>query len=130
MQTASRPYRDADDLKRMIALAREVWALEGPHDYPPGQLCWEVPRLRASDQVQLWEDSDGTLLAAVLFYPGLGHGDILPPHCRNEGLEENVQAWIEEACAEASREMGRKIVPETSANAGQARRIAMLGRLG
>src|SRR5688572_19840033 len=58
----ARPYAGPQDLPAMVELARAAWAVEGLHEYPPGQLCWEVPRMEPDDEVRLWEDGDGRLV--------------------------------------------------------------------
>ncbi len=62
----SHPYAGADDLERMLAICRAVYAgLRRSEDYHIGDILWQLFRADGFDaaaHIRLWEDADGTAL--------------------------------------------------------------------
>ncbi|HEX2971598.1 MAG TPA: N-acetyltransferase [Tepidisphaeraceae bacterium] len=92
---SSRPVQLETDLPAMLDLARECWALAGPNDYHPGQLCWEVPRLGRGGKARLWF-AGNQLIALCLFYARMGYGTLIHPQWRTPEISRQVISWAEE----------------------------------
>lgn len=114
-----RPFR-TEDFTDLVGMARDAWRLGGPHEYPPGQLCWELARLTPGDEAMLCFSERDELAGFCVAYPGSDIGEICHPKLGDAALEHEMFEWAEGVFAGVSnpviacceRQPGRKQVLE------------------
>lgn len=104
MNIRARMLEGPDDLERMAARVADAWRAHGPHvECAPGDLTWRYyrsMRVHPTENVRLWEDEGGALVAFAWLYPLTGDVDLFV-HPR-EACARVVPAMIEWAEARAS----------------------------
>ena len=130
MGVTSRGYGGSGDLAAMLELAGAAWEHEGIHEYPRGQLCWEVPRMAdPAGQIRLWEHPDGRLVGFALFYPCQGHGHVVHPGDTGDLVGPQILRWSEARCA-GHAAGAAPMTPDATASDRQSRRVDLLRRCG
>jgi ribosomal protein S18 acetylase RimI-like enzyme len=121
---APRSYQNTSDLDLMLDLAAKAWSQEGITEYPRGQLCWEVPRIKnPAQQITLWEDHQQNLLGFALFYPSQGHGYIVHPSPSGAWAEQQILQWSQVQCA---ANPSQPLTPSAIASPQQTQRVSLL----
>lgn len=131
-----RRYRDAADWRAMLdLLVAGRRAATGVHYVHTGDVSWwlfyqDGPDPFA-DQIWLWEDSAGRLLAWVLFTPEDGYFDLfVQPELSGTPMAEAMHRWAEAAAAERVRACGGRHIRAYWIAETDAARQSLLERRG